>query len=302
MPTEPKSTGVDRALVLGGGGPVGIAWEAGLAAGLEAEGVDLGRADLVLGTSAGSFVGAQLASGRGAKALYEAQIALGERDAAERAAGQPASAERMPKPDIGPLIGLFMKPLAEGETAEDRRREMGALALRTETISEDAFIEGFGRTLNGMAWPASFACTAVDALTGVFRLWDAASGVTIERAVASSCSVPGIFPPITIDGRRYVDGGIRSATNIDEVKGARRTLAIAVVGRLGREMQMTRIEAELAALKPEGEALLITPDEASQDVFGMNLMEAKDRAGIAGAGFAQGRREAARIAGLWNDA
>ena len=298
----PMPTNVDRALVLGGGGPVGIAWEAGLAAGLEAEGVDLGRADLVLGTSAGAFVGAQLASGRGARSLYEAQITLGEKDAADRAAGQPASAERMPKPDLTPLIGLFMKPLADGETAEDRRREMGALALRTETIGEDAFIEGFGRTLNGMAWPDSFACTTVEALTGGFRLWDRTSGVPIERAVASSCSVPGIFPPITIDGRRYVDGGIRSATNIDEVKGARRIVAIAVVGRLGREMQMPRIEAELAALKPEGEALLITPDEASQDVFGMNLMEATDRAGIARAGYAQGRREAERIAALWIDA
>ncbi len=298
----PMPTNVDRALVLGGGGPVGIAWEAGLAAGLEAEGVDLGHADRVVGTSAGSFVGAQLASGRGARSLYEAQITLGEKDAADRAAGQPASAERMPKPDLTPLIGLFMKPLADGETAEDRRREMGALALRTETIGEDAFIEGFGRTLNGMAWPDSFACTTVDALTGGFRLWDRTSGVPIERAVASSCSVPGIFPPITIDGRRYVDGGIRSATNIDEVKGARRIVAIAVVGRLGREMQMPRIEAELAELKPEGEALLITPDEASQDVFGMNLMEATDRAGIARAGYAQGRREAERIAALWIDA
>ena len=298
----PTPTNLDRALVLGGGGPVGIAWEAGLAAGLEAEGVDLGRADWVVGTSAGSFVGAQLASGREARSLYEAQIALGAKDAADRAAGQPASAERMPKPDLGPLIGLFMKPLAEGETAEDRRREMGALALRTETIGEDAFIEGFGRTLNGMPWPESFACTTVDAVTGAFRLWDKTSGVPIERAVASSCSVPGIFPPITIEGRRYVDGGIRSATNIDEAKGARRIVAIAVVGRLGREMQMPRIEAELAALKPEGEALLITPDEASQDVFGMNLMEATDRAGIARAGYEQGRAEAKRIAVLWNDA
>jgi len=294
-------TDVDRALVLGGGGPVGIAWEAGLAAGLEAEGVDLWQADRVLGTSAGAFVGAQLASGRGARSLYDAQIALGEKDAADRASGQPSSAERMPKPNLAPLIGLFMKPLAEGETAEDRRREMGALALSTETIGEDAFIEGFGRSLSATAWPERFACTAVDAETGAFRLWDWESGIPIERGVASSCSVPGIFPPITIDGRRYVDGGIRSATNIDVVKGARRVVAVAVVGRLGREMQMPRIESELSALRPEGEALLITPDEASQEVFGMNLMEAKDRAGIARAGYAQGRAEAKRVAALWND-
>jgi NTE family protein len=286
--------------VLGGGGPVGIAWEAGLAAGLEAEGIDLGAADLVIGTSAGSFVGAQLASGRSARSLYEAQIALGEKDAAERAAGKPASAERMPKPDLGPLIALFMRPLAEGESAEDRRREMGALALRTETISEAEFIEGFGRTLNGMAWPDSFACTAVDALSGAFRLWTKADGIAVDRGVASSCSVPGVYPPITIDGRRYVDGGVRSATCFDLAKGARRILAIGVVGRLGREMQMPRLEAEL--VEAGGESLLIIPDDACQDTFGPNLMEARDRGGIARAGHAQGRREAARVAELWSRA
>lgn len=298
----PSPTDIDRALVLGGGGPVGIAWEAGLAAGLAAEGVALGRADRLIGTSAGSFVGAQLASGRSPQSLYEAQLALGEKDAADRAAGQPASAERMPQPDLGPLISLFMKPLAEGETAEDRRREMGDLALRSETISEDAFIDGFGRSLSGLAWPQSFACTAVDALTGGFHLWDVASGVTLERGVAASCAVPGIYPPITIDGRRYVDGGIRSATNIDLARGARRVVAVAVVGRFGREMQMARLDAELAELDAASEAVLITPDEASQAVFGMNLMAAQDRAGIARAGYAQGRAEAERISAVWNDA
>jgi NTE family protein len=293
---------IDRALVLGGGGPVGIAWEAGLAAGLEAEDVVLGQADRIIGTSAGSFVGAQLASGRGAQSLYEAQIALGEKDAAERAEGKPASAERMPKPDLGPLFAIMVRPMAEGETPEDRRRELGALALRTETITEQTFLEGFGRSLSDLAWPESFVCTAVDAVTGEFRLWEKASGVPLVAAVGSSCSVPGIFPPITIEGRRYVDGGIRSATCIDVAKGARRVVAIAVVGRMGREMQMTRVEAEMATLDPEGRGLLIVPDEASLDVFGFNLMEAKDRAGIARAGYEQGRREAQRVAALWHDA
>ena len=53
----------DSALVLGPGGPVGTAWLAGLAAGLRREGVDLGAAGLIVGTSAGAIVGAILASG-----------------------------------------------------------------------------------------------------------------------------------------------------------------------------------------------------------------------------------------------
>lgn len=292
-------TEVDRALVLGGGGPVGIAWEAGVAAGLEAEGVRLGDAERIIGTSAGSFVGAQLASGRSAGSLFEAQVALGERDAEERAAGKPASAERMPKPDLTPLMALFMKPMAEGETHTDRMKAFGALALATQTISEQAYIEGFGRALAGQSWPERFACTAIDAHSGTFRLWDRTAGAPLSAGVASSCSVPGIFPPITIDGRRYIDGGVRSATSIDLARGAKRVVALAVVGRLGREMQMARIEAELKDLEPQGEGLLIVPDEASLDVFGMNLMEAKDRAGIARAGYAQGKREADRVRRFW---
>lgn len=292
---------VERALVLGGGGPVGIAWEAGVAAGLAAEGVDVGAADHVLGTSAGAFVGAQLSSGRSAQSLFEAQVALGEKDAADRAAGKASSAERMPKPDLGPVMALFMKPLAEGETREDRQRAFGRLALEAETIDEAAYIEGFGRSLLDLAWPARFACTAVDAQSGVFKVWTAADGIALAKGVASSCAVPGIFPPVSIDGRRYIDGGVRSATSIDLAKGARRVVVFAVVGRFGREVQVARLEAEARALAPEGRVVLVTPDEASVDVFGMNLMDAQDRAGIARAGFAQGRREAQRVAAVWTD-
>src|SRR6476619_3310505 len=64
-----------RALVLGGGGPVGIAWESGLVAGLAKAGVDVGQADFTLGTSAGSFVGARLALGADAKTFADAIVA-----------------------------------------------------------------------------------------------------------------------------------------------------------------------------------------------------------------------------------
>jgi NTE family protein len=75
-----------RALVLGGGGPVGIAWEVGLLAGLLEAGCDLRDADYVLGTSAGSFVGSQLAAGRDMRQTYEA-ILLEEQRARSAADG-----------------------------------------------------------------------------------------------------------------------------------------------------------------------------------------------------------------------
>ena len=60
--------------MLGGGGITGIAWELGLLAGLAEGGVRLGEADLVVGTSAGSVVGAQLLSGAPVEELYASQL------------------------------------------------------------------------------------------------------------------------------------------------------------------------------------------------------------------------------------
>src|SRR3954464_14941252 len=63
-----------RALVLGGGGITGVAWEIGVLAGLADAGVDLTGADLVVGTSAGSVVGAQVTTGGNLGDLFERQL------------------------------------------------------------------------------------------------------------------------------------------------------------------------------------------------------------------------------------
>jgi NTE family protein len=108
---------------------------------------------------------------------------------------------------------------AEGST-EALRAEIGAFALQAQTTPEESFIAGFGRTLGQAEWPTrAFTCTAVDTADGTFVVWNNESRVPLAHAVASSCAVPGIFPPITINGRRYMDGGMRSATNIDLARG-----------------------------------------------------------------------------------
>ncbi|MGH3899114.1 MAG: patatin-like phospholipase family protein, partial [Pseudonocardiaceae bacterium] len=65
----------ELALVLGSGGITGIAWELGMLAGLAEHGVDLCDADLVVGTSAGSVVGALITSGNDLEELYASQLA-----------------------------------------------------------------------------------------------------------------------------------------------------------------------------------------------------------------------------------
>jgi NTE family protein len=288
----------DRALVLGGGGPVGIAWELGLAAGLEEGGVRITRASRTIGTSAGSFVGAALASGRPAEALVRAQVAQAERLSSKRG----GSAAPSPAPDLGPLMRFMARRPAGRETPAELRAEIGSFALAAKTMSEETFISSFGSlTSGGEEWPPGFACTAVDAADGSFHLWEGSSGVELGRAIASSCSVPGIFPPITIAGRRYIDGGMRSATNIDLAKGYERVLAVAVLSNLATEMMRAGIQREIDILTEGGAKVeLIVPDANCLAAFGNNLMDASHRGDVALAGVAQGRAEANRIATFWN--
>ena len=211
-----------RALVLGGGGPVGIAWESGLVAGLARLGVDLGAADRIVGTSAGSVVGARLAL-RHEITAPETPAAPDRAPAAEDTERGASMATRM----AGLMEAMAAAASYKG-SAEDARAILGKFALEQRTAPEESFV-GWFADLEGVSWPAAYGCTAVNARTGAFVLWNATAGVDLQRAVASSCSVPGIFPPITIGADRYIDGGMRSPLNADVVVGADVVVAISVM-------------------------------------------------------------------------
>jgi NTE family protein len=288
-------------LVLGGGGPIGIGWESGLLAGLAEGGVDLSRADFIVGTSAGSFVGANLAMGRSLARLAETYIAD---EQAPAPAGQPAAKP----PDLSFLIGKLQEAASGGRPAKEVRADLGAWALETKTIGEEEFIASLGGWLSKLpenAWPERpYACTAVDAADGSFVVWNKESGIGLARAVASSCCVPGVFPPITIRGRRYIDGGMRSATNADVAKGYDVVLVVAVSVRVTDPVMAERfrrpLENELNVLRESGARVECTmPDAASLDAFGINLMDRSRRTGAAKAGLQQGRGDAARLRSFW---
>jgi NTE family protein len=287
-----------RAVVLGGGGPVGIAWELGLAAGLERAGVRLRDADLFVGTSAGSAVGAQLASGNAPDDIIAQYASL---DDASHPSQKPV--------DFAALLQQFMQLFTSTEPPEKVRADLGAFALATDTISEDEWLDTF-RRMPGMTadlWPGRrFVCTAVDAATGAFVAWDGAAGVALDRAVASSCAVPGIYPPVTINGRRYVDGGIRSSTNADVARGYDIVLIVSVampginaVPAIAEAMRR-QIEGEITVLREGGSRVeLIESDEASLQSFGLNLMDFTRREQVVEAGRRQGLAEAARLREFW---
>jgi NTE family protein len=289
-----------RSVVLGGGGVVGIAWETGVIAGLAERGVELSRSEEVIGTSAGSLVGAWLAGGRDFAALAEAQ-------AQPPATG--GSARSAAPADRTQLAQIFRVWMAFETVGPAQARELGALALAAPTPPEERSVAWIARELGTSRWPAGLRVTAVDASTGELRVFDAGSGVPLERAVAASCCVPGIFAPVSIEGRRYVDGGVRSGTSADLAlaSGAKQVAVLVPFtrGKIGLARLMhQRLDAELAALRDAGaEIALVAPTADDARSLGIDFMDPGKRADAVRLGLETGRREAGRAAfSAWRSA
>jgi NTE family protein len=286
-----------RALVLGGGGPVGVAWESGLIAGLAESGIDLSGVDFIVGTSAGSVVGAQIAMGRTPAALVEPFTGQ------EEPTPSPG-ASMAPPPDLSQLVAKLMESYAGVRPNEEVCREIGAWALQASTVSEEVHVARFEGMLTGLPaerWPERrFACTAVDAVSGRFVIWDNDSGAPLVRAIASSCAVPGIAPPITINGRRYMDGGMRSATNADLAKGYDVVVVVSISSQAIPEALRRPLERELLALRDSGSRVeVLSPDAESFEAFGPNLMDFRRRPVAAANGIRQGKAGLETLRDLW---
>lgn len=280
-----------RALVLGGGGVAGVAWELGILTGLHDAGVDVRGADFIIGTSAGSVVGAQISSGTAFESLFDSQLTPVEK-----------SKERAVAFDPTQMMEAFSRAIAEvGSDAKAIRARIGAYALAAPTIPEAdrrAIIES---RLPVQTWPQQrLLIVAVDTSTGEEYVIERESGVSLVDAVAASCAVPGIWPPVTIAGRRYMDGGMRSTTNADLANGFERVLILNPLGE-GANFFGAGPSSEAEALKRAGsQVLLIGPDAASATAIGPNPLDPATRKPSALAGRAQGRELAASVAALWS--
>ena len=277
------------ALVLGGGGITGIAWEIGVLAGLVEAGVDLSAADLVVGTSAGSVVGAQLAGGSPLEEMYARQL-------------EPPTQEKVARMTRSNLARYAWAMLVSRGRDVDFRRRIGALALAAEkagaTPSEQERLDVIGSRLVSREWPdRPLTITAVDAATGEFHAFDRESGVPLLQAVAASCAVPGVYPPVTIDGRRYVDGGMRSAANADLAQGYDRLVVLAPIPRgVG---PLASVDAQVTGMLAR--VAVVAPDEGSRTAIGRNVLDPAAREPAARAGRAQAATVAQRVAEVWND-
>jgi NTE family protein len=275
---------METALVLGGGGVTGIAWEWGMLAGLAEAGVDLCAADLVIGTSAGSVVGAQVAADIPAKDRYEAQLT---------ASGGELTAK---------LGGLLWAQIAwavlRSRIPQRARARIGRLALAAKTVPEAERKAVIEARLPVHTWPErKLLITAVDAMTGEFVTFDKDGDVSLVDAVAASCAVPGVWPPVTINGRRYIDGGVRSAANADLATGYGRVVVLApITSGFGPLPSAGR---QLAKLSGEAHAVMISPDKAAQQAIGKNMLDPARRAAAARAGHAQAATVTKSVAAIW---
>ncbi len=285
-------TGDPRALVLGGGGVAGIAWETGIIVGLADEGVLIASADVVVGTSAGSTVAAQVTGPESLDELFARQLVPPDR-----------AGELMATLDIDGLTAMFTAALRAARSPVELRAAIGRASMAAETVPESTRRKVIEHRLSSHVWPdgRDVRIVAVDAESGVTRVFTAADGVSIVDAVGASCAVPGVWPPVSIEGRRYIDGGVRSSTNADLASGCGVIIVLApsqnIVGIADSEAM-----AAIDHLEQTATMLTVTPDDHSIAAIGTNSLDPATRAPAATAGRAQGRRMADQVRAIWNQA
>jgi NTE family protein len=277
-----------RALVLGGGGVAGIGWETGVLFGLGDGGVDMTAADVVIGTSAGAAVAAQLLSGTPLGTLYDRHV-FPEGPTTEIAAE--LDIEKMAN-DWGALLGSH-------DPGPDLRAAIGRYALAAGTPSERARRAVIEARLPSHDWPDDdLRIVVVDAATGEDRVITKEDRVPLVDAVAASCAVPGIWPPVTIEERRYIDGGVRSAANVDLAEGYDVVLVLAPVGDFSAPEPA--IAKRLAKVEKKSTVFTIRPDDASLAAIGPNPLDPAAAEPAARAGREQARQVLDEVAGLWS--
>lgn len=270
-----------RALVLGGGGPIGTAWTAGMLAGLKQAGVDLAAADRIIGTSAGAIVGAALATGRDLEQF--AQLP------ATRDPGR-----RLDRADPARMQQAFAILATPGLDRAEARRRVGALALADRDFDAEAARLASRRALIGPdSWPDNLTVVAVDALSGEPVVWDRNSGIPLVSAVAASSAFPGASPPIQIGGHSYIDGSLRSLTNADLAVGAH---ALVVIAPLAHCVPEDSLRQELDTVGARTDAT-IAPDASSALTFGSDLYDSSSWTPA----YQAGRRQASTIAAEIDD-
>lgn len=256
-----------------------MAWQLGIVAGVAAQGVYLRDADLFVGTSAGAAVAVQLASNADIETLFAAQFARNDAEVAGR------------------MSWWLTMRLAWHAFCADGPESFGVRAGRVSvaaqrTSSGEARRAAIAARLPGTAWSQrGVLITAVSAHDGRPGIFDRDSGVGVIDAVTASGAMPGVWPPVQIGSRLWIDGAMRSPANADLAAGHESVVILApITVGIG---SLTSPAAQAAALRADAAVALITPDQATRRAIGSNRMDLTRRAAAAEAGRTQARSLAA---------
>ncbi len=286
-------------LVLGAGGVVGQAYQAGVLAALQREiGWDPRDASIIVGTSAGSVTGAALRVGVRATDLAASLygVPTSRRGGAILRRILPADAGPLPTPSLGSLLRPWNLP-SPALIARIARRP---LAFRPEVVASTLVPKGRvdiserARGLDeyiGERWPEGLRICAVRRRDGARVVFGRAGApeARLAEAVLASCAIPGYFMPVSIDGTEYVDGGVHSVTNADVLKAEGLDLVIVVSslssahgsangpdGLLRRTVHR-RMEREIERLQTAGIPVIsLEPEADCRHIMGLRAM-AEDR-------------------------
>ena len=295
-----------QVLVLGGGGILGEAWMSAVLAGLEeAAGFDARNCEGFVGTSAGSIVAAALAAG------------LDPRERLGKLPEQPTA----PAPEVGRSSALLGRGLELGLAVGGsvgaplaavglRSTEAAGALLRRAALSRvprgRRSLGSLGRELDraGARWDGRLSISAVELESGRRVMFGspAAPSASVGTAVEASCAIPGVFRPVELDGRSYVDGGVWSPTSMDRARAGRGTRVLCLnptgsirpnlatpFGALGLLSRSLAAVEALTLQRRGAEVMTVSPDGGSLAAIGRNLMDLRPRSRVIAAGLAQGR-------------
>ena len=314
---------VGSALVLAGGGITGIAWESGVLAGLAAGGVDTRQWDLVVGTSAGAYVGARLLGDRSPTPLFAEQTSSNDKameGALQRLFGLGfVRVMRLSRRGWLRWVGLIWlanlivtslmqyairhgirstiavaKSLRPGGEVDPQvvAKQIGAVANMKRKGSGDLSAFWEAELAPSREWPTTrLIAVAVDTADGSRMAFEASSGVSLVDAVAASTCLPGLLAPVELGGRRYMDGGLASAANADIATGQRDVWIVSPFGA-------TSLDRQVADLQSSGSIVhLIRPSAAATRALGpgIGVMDPSRRSAAARAGFTDGQAAAEEL-------
>jgi NTE family protein len=297
---SPLGQGQERAVALGGGGEWFVCWTLAYCATAQQGGTDLTRADVTVGTSAGSITGCYVTGHELAPAFQKFR----------QLAQNPVVLEKMVVTDTGAASQGRATEVLSAATSTDAEtvKQIGRAAMAARNVPAADYAASLAQLLGAPDWPSpAHHVTAIDCYSGDRIVVSYDSGVPIAQACAASSSLPGVNGPVWLGDHYCMDGGISaSSTHSDLLAGARRVIIFSMMSRapksgsFGFAMRLDpdSIHDEVSYLESEGSKVMLVCADPADGIDFMDPAELKNALDL---GAARAQSDADALAAFWND-